>query len=179
MPNGFPWHRGSSKFSKYWPLSQTQQNLCQPLTESLLTTWQVLLFDSMKLYLKLTYAKYLFINPLWLEVIAILKNTGYGTTRQFSPESPNWMLGGLFKYPFWFARYSTLYHRLPILLISCPFSTSLSMSVYLLWSDGQKWTLSLFGFLHGIDCLCKLWHLLHVLVIGKWFFSLRQSCNPK
>ena len=33
----------------------------------------MLLFEDMELYLNLTYVSYLFITPLWLEVIAIFK----------------------------------------------------------------------------------------------------------
>ena len=43
----------------------------------------------MELCLNLTYAKYLYITSLWLNVTAVSKKIYIWTTRQFSPESPN------------------------------------------------------------------------------------------
>ena len=71
VSNNFPCHRGSSKLLNSWPLSHAQQIFCWPLIENLFTPWKILLVVGKELYLKLTYAIYLFITPPRLDVIAI------------------------------------------------------------------------------------------------------------
>lgn len=80
ISSSFLWHRVSSKSPKSWSFSHMQQSFCQSLTGNLLIPWQMLLFAGIELYFNLTYAKYLFITSLWLDVIAISWNVSYGTT---------------------------------------------------------------------------------------------------
>ena len=58
---------------KSLPLPHMLQIFCCPLIEIFRNPWQMLLFAGTEIFLNLTYAWYLFINRLRLDVIAISK----------------------------------------------------------------------------------------------------------